>query len=77
VELTAPSGVLWTWNEPSDERVSGSATEFCQVVTQTRNVADTKLEVTGAVAREWMSMAQCFAGAAREPPPPGTRFRKS
>lgn len=78
VELTAPSGAAWTWNEPStDERISGDATEFCQVVTQTRNIGDTSLQVTGAVAREWMAMAQCFAGAAREPPPPGTRFRRS
>lgn len=76
VELIAPSGAIWTWNEPSaEERISGDATAFCQVVTQTRNIADTSLQVTGATAREWMSMAQCFAGAARQPPPPGTRFR--
>ena len=34
---------------PSGENsVPGSATEFCQVVTQVRNVADTKLDVRGA-----------------------------
>lgn len=75
VELTAPSGAIWRWNEPSDdERITGDATAFCQVVTQTRNVADTGLSVVGPVAQEWMSMAQCFAGAARQPPLPGTRF---
>ncbi len=74
VHLTAPSGEVWTWNEPSDtECVSGSAPEFCHVVTQGRNVADTQLEVRGPVATEWMSIAQCFAGAAVDPPAPGTR----
>jgi hypothetical protein len=48
-----------------------------EVVTQVRNVADTKLAVTGESARRWMSIAQCFAGAAADPPPPGTRFRQS
>ncbi len=42
LRLTAPSGEIWEWGEASEkERVEGSATEFCQVVTQTRNVADT------------------------------------
>lgn len=77
VRLTAPSGEVWTWGEPNEaELVSGSATEFCQVVTQVRNVADTQLTVRGPVAAEWMGMAQCFAGAAEPPPAPGTRFRR-
>ena len=30
VRLTAPSGAIWTWNEPSEtDLVEGSATEFC------------------------------------------------
>ncbi|MEN8721308.1 MAG: TIGR03084 family metal-binding protein [Alphaproteobacteria bacterium] len=74
VRLTAPSGAVWEFGEPSDdERIEGSATEFCQTVTQTRNIADTSLQVTGSVATRWMAMAQCFAGAATPPPPPGTR----
>jgi uncharacterized protein (TIGR03084 family) len=74
VKLTAPSGVVWEWNTPNDNnRVTGEATEFCQVVAQTRNIADTKLTVVGDVANEWMSMAQCFAGPAENPPPAGTR----
>jgi uncharacterized protein (TIGR03084 family) len=78
VKLTAPSGDTWEWNEPSEEsRVEGSATEFCQVVTQVRNIADTQLSVTGDVATRWMSMAQCFAGPPEEPPAPGTRFTQS
>jgi uncharacterized protein (TIGR03084 family) len=77
VELTAPSGEIWSWGEPSDNSVTGAASEFCQVVTQVRNVADTKLDVSGPIATEWMGMAQCFAGAAEPPPKPGTRFRKA
>ena len=64
VKLTAPSGDVWEFGEPSDdERVEGAASDFCQVVTQVRNIADTDLQVTGAVATDWMSKAQCFAGA--------------
>lgn len=75
--LTAPSGAIWTHGEPNDaERIEGLAEKFCQVVTQTRNIADTSLKVTGPVATDWMSKAQCFAGAPSEPPPPGTRFRR-
>jgi len=75
VRLTAPSGALWEWGEPSEtERVEGTATEFCQVVTQTRNVQDTALCVNGDIATEWMSIAQCFAGPPEQPPYPGTRF---
>ena len=78
VRLTAPSGAVWTWGEEGAvNSVSGSATEFCQVVTQVRNVADTKLVVRGPVATEWMGMAQCFAGAAEPPPAPGTRYRRA
>lgn len=75
--LTAPSGAVWTYGEPSEtERITGRADEFCQVVTQTRNVADTGLQVTGAVATDWMSKAQCFAGAPETPPAPGTRHTR-
>jgi uncharacterized protein (TIGR03084 family) len=78
VRLLAPSGACWEWNAPSDtNRVEGDAVEFCQVVTQVRNIADTRLRVTGESARRWMSIAQCFAGAPADPPAPGTRFRQS
>jgi len=74
VELRAPSGDLWTWNETNvDDLVSGSAVEFCQVVTQVRNVADTRLRVAGPVASLWMSIAQCFAGPPVDPPATGSR----
>ncbi len=74
LRLRAPSGAVWTFNEPSDqERIDGLAEEFCQVVTQTRNIADTQLKVTGPNAQRWMAQAQCFAGPPVEPPAPGCR----
>jgi len=74
VRLTAPSGAIWEWHEPSEEeRIEGSAVDFCHVVTQGRNVADTALRVTGPVATQWMAIAQCFAGGPADPPAPGTR----
>ncbi len=76
VQLTAPSGVQWEWNErQADNFVKGSAVEFSQVVTQTRNVADTHLDVCGENATRWMATAQCFAGAPEDPPAKGARFR--
>lgn len=75
--LTAPSGTVWTYGEAGTDSIEGAADEFCQVVTQTRNIADTNLRVTGPVAIDWMSKAQCFAGGPAEPPAPGTRFIRS
>ena len=74
VRLISPSGAIWQWNDPApDNAVEGDALPFCQVVTQTRNVADTDLKVTGEPARIWMSLAQCFAGPPEDPPAPGAR----
>lgn len=74
LRLMAPSGATWEYGEPSGSgMISGSATEFCQVVTQCRNIADTSLEVTGEVAHHWMAVAQCFAGPPQDPPCEGTR----
>ncbi|MEM6999548.1 MAG: TIGR03084 family metal-binding protein [Pseudomonadota bacterium] len=74
VDLTAPSGASWQWHEPSGQDfIRGSAVEFCQVVTQVRNIADTDLQVSGDSANAWMSIAQCFAGPPEEPPAPGSR----
>ena len=68
VELTGPSGDVWTWGpDQAADRVTGDAIEFCLVVTQRRHLADTSLGVAGDTAREWMSIAQAFAG----PPGPG------
>jgi uncharacterized protein (TIGR03084 family) len=74
VALAGPTGDIWEWGIQSDgEYIKGAAEEFCQVVCQTRNIADTNLKVVGSVANRWMSIAQCFAGVPRDPPLPGTR----
>ncbi len=76
LRLTAPSGALWEYGEPSDSgMIMGPASEFCQVITQCRNIADTQLVVTGKVAMQWMAVAQCFAGPPNTPPERGLRFR--
>ncbi|KAE9625944.1 TIGR03084 family metal-binding protein [Parasedimentitalea maritima] len=76
VELTGPSGAVWQWNEPQkDNAVRGKASEFAQVVTQTRSVADTSLQVTGNTACSWMEQAQCFAGPPETPPSMGQRYK--
>lgn len=74
VRLTAPSGAHWAFNEENAESlVEGDAVAFCQVVTQTRNIADTALKTTGEAATKWMAIAQCFAGPPEDPPAPGVR----
>jgi uncharacterized protein (TIGR03084 family) len=74
VRLTAPSGAVWEWNEPSSANaVEGDAVAFCQVVAQVRNVKDTGLTVIGDAATRWMGIAQCFAGPPEDPPAPGAR----
>lgn len=74
ITLAAPSGENWSWPGEAGT-IEGPATEFCQVVTQTRNIADTTLHVDGETARAWMAIAQCFAGPPETPPQPGERHR--
>jgi uncharacterized protein (TIGR03084 family) len=78
LKLTSPEGHLWTWGDSDTENlIEGSAVGFAQTVTQTRNVADTDLQVTGPIATDWMANAQCFAGAAVTPPAAGARYRQT
>lgn len=71
VELTLPGGTTID-HGPADagDRIVGSAEDFCLVITQRRHVDDTGLSVEGDAAREWMELAQAFAGGATEGPPP-------
>ncbi len=67
VELTAPSGAVWTWGPPADGAdevavVRGAALDFALVVTQRRLLADTALVADGELAQAWMERAQAFAG---------------
>ena len=75
VRLDTPFGETWEWKASESDTVAGDAIAFCQVVTQTRNVADTSLSVHGDVATHWMSIVQCFAGPPETPPTPGSRCR--
>jgi uncharacterized protein (TIGR03084 family) len=74
VELTAPDGTAWTWG-PADagDRVSGTALDFCLLVTQRRHRDDLALTIAGEAAQHWMAIAQAFAG----PPGPGRPPRKT
>jgi uncharacterized protein (TIGR03084 family) len=66
LDLVLPSGSRWTSGDPaSANRITGSAEDFAQVVTQRRHAADTDLVAVGEAAREWLTVAQAFAG------PPG------
>ena len=66
VELRAPSGDLWVWGPPeATDSVKGSAEDFCLVVVQRCHFADTNLILKGETAKQWMAIAQCYAG------PPG------
>jgi len=70
VELTAPSGELWTWGPESAEQiVRGPAYDFCLRVTQRRHRDDLDLVAVGKDADKWLDVAQAFAG----PSGPGRR----
>ncbi len=74
VELTSPSGELWTWGpEDTSDKLTGPAEDFCLVVAQRRHVDDTRLETVGDTARDWMLKAQCFAGPPTDGPKAGER----
>ena len=68
VELTAPDGTLWTWGpDDATDRITGTALDFCLLVTQRRHRDDLALTVAGPGAAHWVAIAQAFAG----PPGPG------
>jgi uncharacterized protein (TIGR03084 family) len=76
VELAAPDGGQWAWG-PGDaaDRVTGTALDFCLVVTQRRHRTDTGLVISGQTAGQWIAIAQAFAGAAGRGRPPRTVTR--
>ncbi|MGV0625171.1 TIGR03084 family metal-binding protein [Mycolicibacter minnesotensis] len=66
VELHAPGGGVWAWGPVNaDQRVTGSAEDFCSLVTQRRALADLDVVAYGDDAQRWLEIAQAFAG------PPG------
>jgi uncharacterized protein (TIGR03084 family) len=76
VELAAPGGGRWIWG-PGDaaDRVTGTALDFCLVVTQRRHRTDTGLVITGQTAGQWIAIAQAFAGGAGRGRPPRSAAR--
>ncbi|MDI3422149.1 TIGR03084 family metal-binding protein [Streptomyces luteolus] len=63
VELDSPDGQLWAYGpEEAPQRVTGSALDFCLLVTQRAHRDDLDLRAEGADADRWLDIAQCFAG---------------
>ena len=68
VELTAPSGALWSYGpDGAPEKVTGPAADFCLLVTRRRHRDDLSLTASGPEADHWLDIAQAYAG----PPGPG------
>ncbi|MDS0136207.1 MULTISPECIES: TIGR03084 family metal-binding protein [unclassified Amycolatopsis] len=70
-ELTAPSGARWAFGpEDAAQRVTGSAEDFCLLVTRRRHRFDLDVRATGTLADQWLDIAQAYrgpAGAGRRP----------
>jgi uncharacterized protein (TIGR03084 family) len=65
VQLTAPSGETWAWGpEDAAQSVTGSAYDFCLLVTQRVHRDATDLVAVGEDAEQWLRIAQAFAGPA-------------
>jgi uncharacterized protein (TIGR03084 family) len=68
VELSGPGGEVWSWGpEDAAQSVTGSAEDFCMLVTQRRAPGELDVVAVGADAQKWLTIAQAFAG----PPGPG------
>jgi uncharacterized protein (TIGR03084 family) len=69
VELRGPGGDTWSWGPPdAAQRVTGSAEDFCFLVTQRRALSTLDITAVGEDAQRWLEIAQAFAG-----PPGGGR----
>jgi uncharacterized protein (TIGR03084 family) len=68
VELDAPDGTTWSFGPPdADQRVTGSAHDFCLLAVQRVHRKDTDLVAEGEDADQWLDVIQAFAG------PPGDK----
>lgn len=69
LELTLPSGKLWTKGEENSENyIKGTAKDWALVAIRRRNWMDTELEVVGEEARRYASIVQTYAGKADPAP---------
>jgi uncharacterized protein (TIGR03084 family) len=67
IDLVSPSEEQWSWGpEDAAQTVTGSAWDFCLLVTQRVHHDDTDLVASGADAERWLRIAQAFAGPAGE-----------
>ena len=63
IDLVSPSDDVWTWGpEDAPQTLTGSAGDFCRLVTQRVHRTDTDLVATGADVDRWLDIAQAFAG---------------
>jgi len=61
VELTGPGGEIWAWGpDDAEQRVQGSALDFCLRVTHRRSLTETDLTADGADASTWLEIARVF-----------------
>ncbi|MEV4555546.1 TIGR03084 family metal-binding protein [Kitasatospora sp. NPDC049285] len=64
-ELTGPSGVEWNFGpEDAAQRITGSAADFCLLVTRRRHRADLDVTAVGPDADHWLDIAQAYRGPA-------------
>ncbi|QRX93809.1 TIGR03084 family metal-binding protein [Streptomyces noursei] len=72
VELVGPGGEEWVFGPAgAAQRVSGTAWDFCLLVTQRAHRDDVSLVAVGADAERWLGIAQSFAGPAGAGRAPG------
>jgi uncharacterized protein (TIGR03084 family) len=63
IDLLSPSDDVWSWGpEDAAQTLTGTAGDFCRLVTQRIHRADTDLVPTGADVDRWLDIAQAFAG---------------
>ncbi|WP_326821741.1 TIGR03084 family metal-binding protein [Streptosporangium sp. NBC_01639] len=71
-ELTAPSGELWAYGpETADQKIVGSALDFCLLVTRRRHRDDCDVTAVGPDADAWLDIAQAYRGPAGPGRQPG------
>lgn len=69
LELTLPSGEVWTKGEPNDVNyIKGDAKAWALLSIRRRNYKDSGLEIVGEEAERYASIVQCYAGAADPQP---------
>jgi uncharacterized protein (TIGR03084 family) len=67
INLVAPSGEVWSYGpENATQTLTGSAYDFCLLVTQRRHRDDLDLVANGADVDKWLDIAQAFAGPSGE-----------